>query len=77
MNNESIELSYRIGYDSKVRLETYDMGGTLVDVVHTAQANEGELYNFKVNTDKISSGLYIYQFITDSETHIDKLQIIQ
>jgi len=76
-NNETIELSYRIGYDSQVRLEIYDMAGVLVEVVHTSFASEGELYDFKLNTTKISSGVYLYQFITDSEKHIDKLQIIQ
>jgi hypothetical protein len=76
-NNETIELSYRIGYDSDVRLEIYDMAGTLVEVVHSSFAHEGELYEYKLNTTKISSGVYLYQFITDSEKHIDKLQIIQ
>ena len=77
MNNETIDLSYRIGYDSPVRLEVYDMAGVLVEVVHSSHANEGELYEFTLNTTKISSGVYIYQFITDTEKHIDKLQIMQ
>jgi SprB repeat len=76
-NDETIELSYRIGYDSDVRLEIYNMSGMLVDVVYSGHAVEGELYNMQLNAGKLSSGVYIYQFITDSETHIDKLEIIQ
>ena len=77
ISDESIEVSYRLGYDSKIRVEIYDMAGTLVDVVFEGQANEGQMYDLHLTTDKIVSGVYIYQFITDHETHIDKLQIIQ
>ena len=76
-NDATIELSFRLDYDSKVRLEIYDMAGVLVDVVFDGNATEGELTDLHLQTDKISSGVYIYQFITDHETHIDKLQIIQ
>lgn len=77
INDEEIEVSYRLAYDSKIRIEVYDMAGVLVDVVYEGEASEGQLYDLNLQSDKMSSGVYIYQFITDHETHIDKLQIIQ
>ena len=76
-NDESIEVSYRLAYDTDVRIEVYDMAGVLVDVIFEGNASEGQLYDLNLHTDKISSGVYIYQFITNRETHIDKFQIIQ
>jgi len=74
---QSVELSYRLKYDSKVRLEIYNMSGTLMEVIDGGLAEDGQLYNQNLVTDKFSNGVYIYKFITDKETHIDKLQIIE
>ncbi|MFK7784395.1 MAG: hypothetical protein AB8B56_04715 [Crocinitomicaceae bacterium] len=74
---ESVDVSYRLAYDTDIRIEIYDMTGALVDVIFEGNASEGELYDLHLQTGKISSGVYVYQFITNRETHIDKLQIIQ
>ncbi|MCJ8290739.1 MAG: T9SS type A sorting domain-containing protein [Crocinitomicaceae bacterium] len=75
-NDESIEISYRLAYDSDVRVEIYDMTGALVEVIHQGNAEEGQLYDIVVNPSKFTTGVYIYQFITNVERHIDKLQFI-
>ena len=76
-NTDLVELSYRLTYDSPVRIEIYDMTGALVEVIHENNANEGELYNLSVLPEKFTTGVYIYQFITDQETHIDKMQFVK
>ena len=76
INTESVDVSYRLAYDTEIRVEIYDMAGVLVDVIYEGQANEGQLYDLHLQTDKMSSGVYIYQFITDTERHIDKLHFI-
>ena len=76
-HTDLVELSYRLTYDSKMRVEIYDMTGSLVEVIHENNANEGQLYDISVHPSKFTTGVYIYQFITDKETHIDKLQFIK
>lgn len=75
--SNQVELSYRLTYDSKVRVEIYDLTGALVEVIHENDATEGKLFDLSISPTKFTSGVYIYQFITDKETHIDKMQFVQ
>ena len=75
-SNETVEVSYRLAYDSEVSVEIYDMTGALVEVIHQGDAVEGQMYDVVVIPSKFTTGVYIYQFITNTERHIDKLQFI-
>lgn len=72
--NNSTKMEFRLAYDSNVKVEVYTMNGQLVDVVYEEAASEGVLYTFDIDATKWTSGVYVYKFITDRETHIDKLQ---
>lgn len=76
-STEEMEFAYRLPYDSKVRFEIYDMTGSLVEVIQEDLAMEGENYLVSIDSGKLTSGVYLYQFVTDSERQMDKLQIIR
>lgn len=76
-DSEELEISYRLEYDSKVRIEILDMTGAIVQVIQEDMAIEGDIYTVSIDSGKLTTGVYIYQFVTDSERQIDKLQVIR
>lgn len=76
-NSEKLEFAYQLKYDSKVRIEILDMTGALVEVIQEDMAIEGEKYTATLESGRLKTGVYIYQFLTDSERQIDKLQVIR
>ena len=76
-SSEEMEITYRLNYDSKVSIEIYDMTGALVEMIQEDMAVEGENYTVSIESGKLTAGVYIYQFVTDAERQIDKLQIIR
>lgn len=76
-SSEEMEFAYRLTYDSKVRFEIYDMTGALVETIQEDMAMEGENYTVSIAPGKLTSGVYIYQFVTDTERQMDKLQVMR
>lgn len=76
-SSEEMEFSYRLQYDSNVRFEIYDMTGALVEVIQEDMAMEGENYKVSIAPGKLTNGVYIYQFVTDTERQMDKLQVVR
>lgn len=77
IHSEEMEIAYRLKYDSKVRIEIYDMTGALVETVQEDMAFEGQDYTVSIESGKLTTGVYIYQFVTDAERQTDKLQVIR
>lgn len=76
-SSEEIEIAYRLNYDSKVRIEILDMTGAIVQVIQEDMAIEGENYTCSIEQGTLTAGVYIYQFVTDSERQTNKFQVIR
>ncbi len=77
-SNDQIQINYELSYDSKVSLEIYDMSGALVESIeedNIALKDQSDI--LAIDSGKFRSGIYVYHFLTNTESHVGKLQIIQ
>ncbi|MFK7784396.1 MAG: T9SS type A sorting domain-containing protein [Crocinitomicaceae bacterium] len=77
-SNDQIEINYELSYDSKVSVEIYDMSGALVESIEEENiALKDQSDVLAIDSGKFRSGIYVYHFVTNTERHVGKLQIIQ
>lgn len=77
-SNDQIEIAYELSYDSQVSVEIYDMSGALVESIseeNIALKDQSDVVS--IDSGKFRSGIYVYHFVTNSERHTGKLQIVQ
>jgi hypothetical protein len=73
-----IEITYDLTYDSDVAIELYNMSGALVEsVVVNKDAHTAGNNTVSMDTDELTSGMYLFHFVTNSERQVGKLQIVQ
>lgn len=71
------EIIFKLDYDSRVRVDIYDLAGTLVQRIEQAEALKDQHYRITVPSTEWSNGVYVYHFHTDMEEIVDKLQVVK
>jgi hypothetical protein len=68
-SNNFVHISYTLPVKTGAKLKLYDIFGNLV---HQAESNDGR---FKINTEKLSAGIYIVKFEASDSKSIKKITI--
>lgn len=71
------EITFQLEYDSDIQIEIYDLAGALVQTVRQEEALSGQNYLLSIDSDELSTGVYVYHFHTKWEDKVNKLQIIK
>jgi len=74
--NPVTQLRYRLGEDTRVRLEVYTMTGTLVKVLVDRYQSKGS-YTVDFDGSELSSGVYLYRLQTPSYIKTNKMVLIK
>jgi hypothetical protein len=68
-------INFELPYNSRVRLEVFNMDGKLVQALYEGEANAEQEYMIEFNGASLESGIYLYKLTTGEGTFIDKLLI--
>lgn len=74
-NSETI-ISYYIPFNTQVLLKVYDLLGNELKILVAEEKQKGT-HKVKFSTEKLSSGVYIYSLITDSQRISKKMVLIK
>jgi len=79
-NTESnqLEIIYQLNYNSEVSIELYDMSGALVEtILIDSDSQDAGVNVISIDTEGFMSGVYLYNFVTNTERQAGELRIVQ
>jgi hypothetical protein len=75
--NPSTSISFTLGTTGKASLKVYDLLGKEVATIAEGIYNAGELNTFNFNADRLTSGVYYYQLVSDAKVETRKMLLMK
>ena len=74
--NAMTHIEYYVEHSGKVKIILYDIQGRIVQIIENGYKNAG-FHKTTIDGDKLSSGIYFYQIITNEYSEIKKMTLIK
>jgi N-acetylneuraminic acid mutarotase len=74
--NGSTRIKYLINTPSNVKINLYNIKGQIIKCIVDKHHKQGE-YNIDINSDNLTSGVYIYKLITNSQSTANTMLILK
>ena len=74
--NSTTTIKYSLTENTNIKLKLYDILGNELKILDEGWRKSGE-YSIEISTDKLTSGVYFYQLISDKNTITRKFLLLK